>query len=159
MSRPTLRSLLALCALLAAFQAAAAGFAGEVVGVLDGDTIDVLHERRPIRVRLAAIDAPEKSQAFGQKSRQALAALVFRRQVQVIDQGTERHGRTLGVVMVDGINVNAEQVRQGLAWVYRAYSKDAALIALEQAARDGRRGLWSDPHAVPPWTFRRTKEQ
>lgn len=159
MRRPTLRPLFGLLVLLAAFHAAAADFTGEVIGVLDGDTIDVLYERQPIRIRLAAIDAPEKAQAFGQKSRQALAALVFRRQVHVIDQGIERHGRTLGFVMVDGLNVNAEQVRQGLAWVYRTYSKDPALIALEREARDSRRGLWSDPYAIPPWTFRRTKGQ
>ena len=54
---------------------ARAELVGPVVGVLDGDTIDVLVERQPVRVRLAQIDAPEKRQAFGTRSRQTLANL------------------------------------------------------------------------------------
>ena len=154
---PTLPRLIVLALLLTAFQAAAAGFPGEVVAVLDGDTIEVLHDKRPVRVRLASIDAPEKSQPFGQRSRQALAALVFRKRVEVHDQGTERHGRTLGVVIVDGTNVNAEQVRHGYAWVYRAYSNNPTLLALESEARAEGRGLWADVNPVPPWDFRRLK--
>ncbi|WKB50546.1 thermonuclease family protein [Eleftheria terrae] len=127
------------------------------MAVLDGDTIDVLHDRRAIRVRLAEIDAPEKRQAFGQRSRQALADLVFRRHVKVLDRGSERHGRTLGIVMVAGINVNEELVRWGHAWVYRSYSRDETLVQYEQLAKGARRGLWADPGAVPPWVYRKSR--
>lgn len=129
-----LRSLFA-CALLAVCSAAWADFSGSVVGVIDGDTIDVLVENRPVRVRLAQIDAPERAQAFGTRSRQALSAMVFRQAVTVAE------------AMID----------QGMAWAYRQYVTDRSLIQLEAQARAARRGLWADPAPVEPWLFRRTK--
>nr|QHR93708.1 hypothetical protein [uncultured bacterium] len=83
-----------------------------------------------MRVRLAQIDAPEKRQAFGTRSRQALSSLVFRQSVTVADAGRDRYGRVLGTVYVSGVNVNAEMVRQGMAWVYRQYATDRSLFAL-----------------------------
>lgn len=145
--------------LLASAHALAFPFTAQVVAVLDGDTVDVVHEQQPIRVRLASIDAPEKSQPYGQRSRQALAALVFRKQVVVIDQGRERHGRMLGVIMLGTTNVNAEQVRQGYAWVYRTYTKDPTLVEFESEARAARRGLWADISPLSPWLYRRPKQQ
>jgi endonuclease YncB( thermonuclease family) len=152
------RQFLAACACactLGFASAARADFAGPVIAILDGDTIDVLIDRQPVRVRLAQIDAPEKRQAFGTRSRQALSALVFRQSVTVADAGRDRYGRVLGTVYVSGVNVNAEMVRQGMAWVYRQYATDRSLFALEGEARAGRRGLWADPSPVPPWQFRR----
>nr|WP_315425959.1 thermonuclease family protein [uncultured Pseudomonas sp.] len=144
------------CACTLGFASAArADFTGPVIAILDGDTIDVLIDRQPVRVRLAQIDAPEKRQAFGTRSRQALSALVFRQSVTIADAGRDRYGRVLGTVYVSGVNVNAELVRQGMAWVYRQYATDRSLFALEDEARAGRRGLWADPSPVPPWQFRR----
>lgn len=151
-----LRSLFA-CALLAVCSAAWADFSGSVVGVIDGDTIDVLVENRPVRVRLAQIDAPERTQAFGTRSRQALSAMVFRQAVTVAEAGSDRYGRTLGTVFVAGVNVNAAMIDQGMAWAYRQYVTDRSLIQLEAQARAARRGLWVDPAPVEPWLFRRTK--
>lgn len=151
-----LRSLFA-CALLAFCSAAWADFSGSVVGVIDGDTIDVLVENRPVRVRLAQIDAPERAQAFGTRSRQALSAMVFRQAVTVAEAGPDRYGRTLGAVFVAGVNVNAAMIDQGMAWAYRQYVTDRSLIQLEAQARAARRGLWVDPAPVEPWLFRRTK--
>lgn len=149
---------LALTLLAAANGAlAASSFTGEVVRVLDGDTIEVLVNRKPTRVRLANIDAPEKAQAFGERSRQALAAQVFRKQVQIIDQGGDRYGRRIGVVMVEGRNANTDQVRTGMAWVYQRYNSDRALPGVEQQARSARVGLWIDASPVPPWEFRRAR--
>ena len=151
-----LRSLFA-CALLAFCSAAWADFSGSVVDVIDGDTIDVLVENRPVRVRLAQIDAPERAQAFGTRSRQALSAMVFRQAVTVAEAGPDRYGRTLGTVFVAGVNVNAAMIDQGMAWAYRQYVTDRSLIQLEAQARAARRGLWADPAPVEPWLFRRTK--
>lgn len=139
--------------------AAWADFSGRVVKVLDGDTIDVLVDRKPVRVRLAEIDAPERKQAFGSRSRQALDALVAGQVVTVADAGRDRYGRVLGTVYASGVNVNAEMVRQGMAWawVYRQYPSDKQLLVLEEDARAGRRGLWADPAPVPPWEFRRQR--
>lgn len=151
-----IRALLA-CALLAVSSAAWADFTGPVVAVLDGDTIDVLVNNRPVRIRFAQIDAPERKQAFGTRSRQALAAMVARQVVTVAENGPDRYGRTLGTVFVDGVNVNAAMVQQGMAWAYRQYVTDRSIIQLEAEARAARRGLWADPAPVEPWLFRRNK--
>lgn len=102
-------------ALLVAVGIARAELAGPVVAVLDGDTIDVLIDRQPVRVRLAQIDAPEKRQAFGTRARQALASMVFQQSVKVADAGRDRYGRVLGTVFVSGKNINAAMVEQGMA--------------------------------------------
>jgi len=132
-----------------------ADFTGPVIAVVDGDTIDVLVGRRPVRIRLAQIDAPEKRQAFGTSSRQALTTLVFGRSVTATEAGRDRYGRVIGTVYVSGVNANAEMIRLGMAWVYRKYATDRSLYALEDEARTARHGLWADPSPVPPWEFRR----
>ncbi|AAZ97635.1 nuclease (SNase-like) [Thiobacillus denitrificans ATCC 25259] len=140
--------------LLAASSAALADFSGTVVRIVDGDTLDVLVQNRPVRVRLAQIDAPERRQAYGTRARQALSAMVFRRVVTVSDAGADHYGRRLGTVFVAGMNINAAMVDRGMAWAYRQYLRDRSLIGLEQQARAERRGLWNDPAPVTPWFFR-----
>ena len=109
---------------------------GRVVGITDGDTVALLTpERRQVKVRLAEIDTPEKNQPYGSKSRQALADLVFQRDVAVQYVDTDRYGRTVGRIHAGDVDVNAELVRQGAAWVYRKYAKDRSLYALEDEAR------------------------
>ena len=105
-------------------------------------------------MRLVEIDAPERRQAFGNRSRQALARMVQGKQVEVREQGTDRYGRTLGRVYQAGLDVNAEMVRIGLAWVYVRYAKDQSLYQVEAEARAQRRGLWADKEPVPPWEWR-----
>lgn len=107
------------------------------------------------KVRLYGIDAPEKAQPFGQRSKQYAASLVFGRQVGLERSGTDRYGRTVGLVVVNGRSLNEEMLRAGLAWHYTAYSRDARLAWIERQARQKRRGLWADPRPVPPWAFRR----
>jgi endonuclease YncB( thermonuclease family) len=140
----------------------AGNLSGEVVGVTDGDTVTVLdREKRQIKVRLVGIDAPEKRQPFGQKSKASLSELTYRRMVIVITDKTDRYGRTVGKVVADGQDVNLEQVRRGMAWHYKAYSREQSAIdrvtyaAAEDTARSVKRGLWSMPGAQPPWEFRR----
>jgi len=148
-----------LAILLAFAGAAHADFAGEVVAILDGDTIDVLVSRQPVRVRLAQIDAPGKRQAFGTRSRQVLADLVFRKHVRVAEEGHDRYGRVIGTIHVGGLNVNAQMVREGMAWVYRQYARDKMLYELEDQAKVRRLGLWADPDPVAPWEYRRAKRE
>jgi endonuclease YncB( thermonuclease family) len=136
-------------------QAYAQTYQGRVIGVSDGDTLTLLTpEKQPIKVRLAEIDAPEKSQAFGQRSKQSLSDLVFGKQVRVEQQDRDRYGRVVGKVYVGSLDVNAEQVRRGMAWVYRKYAKDRSLFKLEEEARAAKIGLWSNLHAMPPWEYR-----
>lgn len=149
------RALLLLALLFAASGARADELAGEVVGITDGDTLRVLVEQREVVIRLDQIDAPEKRQPFGQRSRQSLAEMTFRKTARVVTRGQDRHGRTVGTVFIAGLDVNAEQVRRGMAWVYLRYARDPALTAQELEARQARRGLWVDSSPLPPWEWRK----
>ncbi len=136
-------------------QALAADFTGRVVGVSDGDTITVLHNGNGERIRLHGIDCPEKRQAFGNRAKQFTSNLVFAKTVTVQALDRDRYGRTVAEVLLpDGRSLNRELVRAGLAWMYRRYTNDQSLSDLEEEARVARRGLWADPHAVPPWEWR-----
>ena len=147
-----------LFVLLTPLVAGAAEFAGRVVAIADGDTLTVLVERKPIKVRLVDIDAPERKQPFGTRSRQSLSEICGGKTAQVDDRGQDRYGRTLGRVICAGVDANAEQVRRGMAWVYERYApKDSPLYAVQAEARPARRGLWQDARPVPPWEWRRRK--
>jgi endonuclease YncB( thermonuclease family) len=139
--------------------AAAATLSGSVVAVHDGDTLTLLVERTQVRLRLAGIDAPERGQPYANAARRALAARVAGRGVIVDVRGRDGYGRTLGVVQVDGENVNRAQVRDGWAWVFRRFEHDPALLALEDEARRERRGLWRDAHPEAPWVFRARQQR
>lgn len=135
---------------------------GEVVSIADGDTLTVLDRgKRQHRVRLLGIDAPERSQDFGERARQSLADLVFRKQIHVVVPKPDRYGRLLGKVMIGGTDVNLEQLRAGMAWYYRQYEADVfkddrpVYDRAEREAKAAKRGLWADPRPVPPWEFRR----
>lgn len=150
------RALVVGCLLAA--QSALADFSGMVVGVSDGDTITVLKDREQVKVRLVEIDAPEKGQAFGNRSKQALSALAHGKQVEIREHGTDRYGRTLGRVYQSGLDVNTEMVRRGMAWVYVKFAKEKGLFQIEAEAREQRRGLWVDKEPVPPWEWRTGKK-
>lgn len=129
---------------------------GKVIGVHDGDTLTMLVDgNKKIKIRLAQIDAPESSQAFGQKSKQALAKKTFGKDAVIIQETVDRYGRIVGDVFVSGENINEIQVKQGMAWVYRQYAHDKSLVYAEMLARNNRIGLWSESNPVPPWDFRR----
>ena len=131
---------------------------GKVVGISDGDTFILLTpDKQQVKVRLSEIDAPEKAQPFGAKSRQALSDLIFSKDVLVVQDDIDRYGRLVGQVYVDGIHVNRKMVQEGLAWAYRQYLKDQTLLQDEQAAKEAKRGLWSLPYTeqIPPWEWRR----
>jgi endonuclease YncB( thermonuclease family) len=131
---------------------------GEVIKIADGDTLTLLtSDKRQIKVRLAEIDAPERSQPYNEKAKQALADKVFRQMVTVEIVDRDRYGREVGKVYLDGDNVNMQMVAEGHVWVYRQYLKNPALLELESAARESGFGLWALPEAeqIPPWEWRR----
>ena len=128
--------------------------AGKVVAVFDGDSLQVLVDGKPVDVRIHGIDAPERGQAFSTVSRRALSNLLFGKAVTVRVVETDRYGRRVGHVSVDGVNAGLEQLRGGLVWHYTFYSNDARYAAAERDARAARRGLWQDASPVPPWEFR-----
>jgi endonuclease YncB( thermonuclease family) len=134
---------------------------GTVVRILDGDTVEVLDVRKDLhRIRLAGIDAPESKQPFGTKAKQQLSALVGGEAVSVEWHKRDRYGRTVGTLMVDGMDVNLAMVRAGYAWWYREYAgeqspSDRRLYeAAENAARRDGDGLWTDPRPIAPWDWR-----
>ena len=130
-------------------------WSGRVVRVIDGDTIDVMHNGRSERVRLNAVDCPERGQPFGTAAKQFTSSLVFGQAVIVRSSGQDRYGRTIGdVVLPDGHSLNPELVKAGMAWWYRQYSSDKTLEALETEARAQRHGLWADAHPIAPWEWR-----
>lgn len=132
---------------------------GRVTGVADGDTLYVMVDGESKPVRLAQIDAPEKAQPFGRKSEQSLRELVGKKTVQVTWSQSDRYGRLVGQVVADGVDVNAEQVRRGFAWVYRQYAHDRSLLELEAKAKASGSGLWADPHPIEPAEWRRTHKK
>jgi endonuclease YncB( thermonuclease family) len=151
---------LLLAVLVSVAPGAAPEFRGQVVGVTDGDTITVLHDRRSEKIRLNGIDAPERGQPFGERAKQFTSRLAFGQEatVRVIDH--DRYGRTIAeVILADGRSLNRELVRSGHAWWYRRYSMDPTLGVLEAEARAARRGLWSEPNATPPWEWRRANRR
>lgn len=132
-------------------------FQGKVVHIADGDTITVLNEvKRQIRIRLNGIDCPEKGQAFGRKATEFTKGLVALQTVTIQTFGKDRYGRTIGdVILEDGRNLNQELVGEGWCWWYRKYAPgNTVLERLEAEARDAQKGLWKDPHPIPPWDFR-----
>ena len=130
----------------------------KVVGVKDGDTIVLLVNGEEVTVRLHGVDTPEKNQAYGQRAKQYTSDLVFGKQVRLIVDSKDRYGRTVGtIILPDGRSLNEELVRNGMAWHYKAYSKDVNLANAEADARRFKRGLWGDPNPVAPWDFRKNR--
>ncbi len=148
-----------LLLLLLFSSAEAFSFTGEVVGVLDGDTIEVLHNGKAERIRLYGIDCPEKGQPFGNNAKQATSALVFAQRVTLEIHGKDKYRRILAeVLLADGSNVNHALVKDGWCWWYRKYAPgDTELERLEQDAREAKIGLWADPEPIPPWEWRKRK--
>jgi endonuclease YncB( thermonuclease family) len=155
------KALLSIALCLAVSAAMAASISGKVVGVADGDTVTVLDASHvQHKIRLEGIDAPEKAQAFGQRSKENLSKWVFARQVVVETSKNDKYGRAVGKVVVGGVDANLEQVKAGFAWHYKEYAKEqsatdrARYAQAEVSARSLTLGLWRDANPMPPWVWR-----
>jgi micrococcal nuclease len=138
-------------------QAGSSTFSGIVMRVQDGDTISVSRGSHVEDVQLAGIDCPELRQSFGSRAKQFTERLAAGQTVMVRAQGTDDHGRMLGVVTLpDGRSLNRELVGAGLAWKLKE-SKNKQVAQLEKDARRAKRGIWSDAKPTPPWEFRKAK--
>jgi len=168
-------------ALLSAFTFSVSCLAGDViqgrvVSVSDGDTITLLDaDHQQHKIRLSGIDAPEKAQPFGQRSKENLSRLIFGRDVAVEWRKKDRYGRTVGKVMVAEpacreaacpkiLDACHAQIVAGMAWWYRQYAREQEsgdsnrYEQSELEARARRIGLWSDPQPTPPWEWRKAKK-
>lgn len=139
---------------------AAGEWTGPVVAIADGDTLSVLRDNRPVKIRLWGVDCPESRQDFGTAARKFLGQHAHGKTVTVHERGRDRYGRVVTLVEVDGVNLNRALVEAGLAWVYRHYCREperSAWDAAEADAREQRIGLWTHPHPTPPWEWRRDR--
>lgn len=137
---------------------------GKVVRVADGDSITILDANsEQHRVRLSGIDAPERGQAFSRESKGTLSAAVSGKTVTVDWNKRDRYGRIIGKVILDGRDINLEQIKMGMAWHYKEYEReqdveDRSLYAqMEYLAKRDKVGLWADNSSVAPWDFRKSK--
>lgn len=161
-----------LCCIASGVQAET--FTAKVIAVMDGDTLLILREGgseaaghppaspsrglghgKPVKLRMANIDAPEKLQAFGRQSRDSLLEMVGKKQVQIETQAVDQYGRIVGLVSIDGRSVNQEQVKRGMAWEYSHYHSDKTYLVLQSDAREARRGLWAQTSPQAPWQWRK----
>lgn len=131
-----------------------------IIAISDGDTLKARcgapGAYQQLIIRLAEIDAPEKAQPYGQRSRQHLADLCFQTQATIRPATRDRYGRTVARVECRGQDANAEQVRAGMAWAYTYYLTDPEIQHLQDAAKASRAGLWADPSPIPPWDWRKS---
>lgn len=130
--------------------------------VVDGDTLVFLSATgRKMTLRLAGIDAPEKSMPYGDLATKTLIQLLAAEDVTVLATKTDRYGRTIATVFSQAGDVNLALIKKGLAWHYKRYaheqsSSDAATYARsESTARESGVGLWQEARPVPPWLYRR----
>ena len=162
-----MRALMLFLLWVCAFNTAhAEEFSAKVIAVLDGDTVLIRRSNSLVKIRLAEIDAPEKSQIFGETSRRSLSGMVLGKQVKVNSRATDQYGRMIAHLSVNGLDVNAEQIRRGMAWAAARWRQsrqslrdplhsNQALVALQEEARRVPRGLWAQRTPVPPWDWRK----
>lgn len=153
-----------LILILVSLHANADQLVGVVVGVADGDTITLLtdlNERH--KIRLLGIDAPEKNQAYGQLSKQSLSQQAFEQSVVIDWSKIDKYGRKVGKILINGTDINLNQIERGLAWHYKKYeneqsTNDRAIYSdAENLARKNQLGLWQEKAPTPPWDFRKRK--
>jgi micrococcal nuclease len=131
----------------------------KIIRIIDGDTVEILYDQLPIKLRLEHIDAPEKrgKQPFGNKAKIALSDLCFGQMVKIHSEGEfDRNGRLIGEIFNNaGLNVNKEMVKLGMAWHFKKYSDDNSYDTLEKEARSLKIGLWQDNNPIAPWNYRK----
>lgn len=135
--------------------ASAQEFTTRVIAVLDGDTVLIRRGDGVQKIRLADIDAPEVAQPFGASAKRSLGEMVLGKQVRVVSQAVDQYGRMVAHLGLDGLDVNTEQIRRGMAWEYSHYHSNKTLSALEAEARQAPRGLWAQRNPTPPWDWRK----
>lgn len=127
----------------------------KVIGIIDGDTYDILDGRKVIRVRMDGIDAPEKGMPYNKVSKKYLSDLIFDKIIQVKMGEIDKYGRTIAqTYLLDGIDVSLEMIRAGLAWHFKKYSSNEQYSKTEVDARENKLGLWKESNPISPWEVR-----
>ncbi|MBF0448885.1 MAG: thermonuclease family protein [Magnetococcales bacterium] len=155
--KPNMLWLFWLVAVLIFFSTslAQAQWSGQVVWVLDGDSLIVSHHGQKKRIRLLGIDSPEKGQPYADQAKKNLIQLVKNHRVTVLEKYSDKFGRTVAqITLEDGRNLNRTLVELGLAWRHPYFAKDPKLITLEAEAKKAGRGLWQEKNPTPPWVWK-----
>lgn len=138
----------------------------KVIKVSDGDTISVKKLKNNvldgdlIKVRLYGVDAPEKDQDFGYESKKALMNYVSNKTIEIDIKSKDRYGRSVGILYVDGRNINEELLRDGYVWYYEQYDKNNERSRLlQENAMKNKLGLFFKKGYIEPWKFRKAKKK
>ena len=130
----------------------------KVIGVKDGDTVEVLLDGNvPVVLRLADVDCPEKAQPYGQKAKEFVSDAIFGKKITYYPTKTDRYGRTIAKIYYNKKYLSEEIIRAGFGWWYKDYSKANYLEAIQKEAKKAKRGLWKDKNPIAPWEFRKQK--
>lgn len=142
----------------------------KVTRVVDGDTFHCIpisfvsqakvHKDGTVSVRLRGVDAPEKTQPFGKDAQESLKELIGGETVLLDIKDIDRYGRIVAYVFVRGVNINLEQVKQGMAWAYTEYLDRpyaSEFYEAEKQARKEKKGLWKQSNPIPPWEWRKRR--
>lgn len=133
-------------------------YTGKVTAVKDGDTIEMLVNGKPIRIRLFGVDAPEKGQAFGEKAKQFTSGLCFGKVVKAVQKSKDQYRRVVAEVFLpDNSSLNYRLLQAGFVWHYKNFSKNEIWAAAEIKAKKDKLGLWKDVHPMAPWDWRKKK--
>lgn len=152
------KSILALLLILPILLSAKT-LTGKIVKIQDGDTVTLLdNTNTQYKIRLDEIDAPEKKQPYGNRSKEYLSSMIAGKTVTVEYTKTDQYKRILGTIFYQGKNINEEMVRSGYAWRYY-YNKNKRLLWLQKVAKENKRGLWADKNAIDPYHFRKSKKK
>ena len=130
-------------------------FAAEITYFYDGDTVKINDNGQEFKLRINDIDAPEKNQSYGKKSRRALMQLCESGEFKATITGQDKYGRKLGKLVCHGEDASLYMVQNGYAWFYAHYSHDGALAFAQQQARNNGLGLWGAKQQTEPWVWRK----
>ena len=135
-------------------------FQAKVVAVKDGDSIEVIDSnQQQFIIRLSHVDCPEYSQPYSKAAKRFTSDFCFQKNITLEQTDTDRYGRLVCEVFVDGKSLNLALVENGLAWHHTRYSDDIDFAEAEEEAREKKIGLWADPDPVPPWEWRKEQRE
>lgn len=130
-----------------------------VLFVIDGDKLVATCDHKQIVVRLAEIDAPEQRQDFWLRSKRSLIEMCLYKNATVTPKKIDQNERVIAYVNCSGTDVNSEQIRRGMAWVFERYVTDKSLYTIQNKAQSSHIGLWEYSSPTPPWEWRETQQR
>lgn len=134
---------------------------GEIVGIMDGDTYDLLtNEKKTYRIRMEGIDAPERGMPYNKVAKDYLSELCIQKNVTAVVVSKDIYNRLVAYTFLDdGRELSHEMLKAGFAWHYKYYNSDKEMAQLENKARKEKKGLWADENPIAPWEARKMRRE